>query len=118
MSGSDLIWAVKNGDLDKVKELVEVKHLDVNEMIEGRCPIHFASDYGQLEVLEYLVARGAQLEAKDKHGIAPILAAIWEGHAQCVQFLLKKGCSKSGTTPDGTSYLEAAETDEIKALLK
>lgn len=62
----------------------------MNEAIEGRCPIHFASDYGQLEVLQYLVSRGADLETKDKHGIAPILAAIWEGHAQCVKFLIDK----------------------------
>ncbi|TRY73908.1 hypothetical protein TCAL_13443 [Tigriopus californicus] len=118
MSGSDLMWAVKNGDLDKVRELVEVKHLDVNESIDGRCPIHFASDYGQLEVLQYLVSRGAQLDIRDKHGIAPILAAIWEGHAPCVKFLLEKGCSKNGSTPDGQSYLEAAESSEIKSMLK
>jgi ankyrin repeat protein len=88
------------------------------------------------------------LQAKDKHGITALLAAIWEGHTDCVKLLLEKvnlvnvnsilfklqaqnsqrkifsicvcsqGASRDGKTPDGSSYLEAAEKDEIKALLK
>jgi len=115
---SDLAWAVKNGDLDQVKELVEVKEVDVNQTVDGRLPVHYAGDYGQLEVLQYLASKGAKLNEKDKHGITPLLAAIWEGHTTCVKFLIDKGASKSGTAPDGTSYVEAAEKDEIKALLR
>ena len=45
---SDLVWALKNGDLDKVQELAA----DVNASLEGgRSPLHIAADYGQLEVL-------------------------------------------------------------------
>ncbi len=55
MSG-DLIWAVKNGDLDKVKELCE-KDFDANAFVDGRAPAHFAADYGQLEVLAFLVSK-------------------------------------------------------------
>ena len=47
-----------------------------------------------------------------------MLAAIWEGHTDCVKFLIEKGADRSGSTPDGTSYLEAAEKDEIKKLLQ
>lgn len=58
-----------------------------------------------------------RLKALDKHGITPILAAIWEGHTACVQLLLDKGATKSGSAPDGTSYVDAAEKPEIKKLL-
>ena len=34
--------------------------------------------------------QGAQLDAADKHGISPLLAAIWEGHTACVKFLVEK----------------------------
>lgn len=115
---SDLAWAVKNGDLDMVKELVEGKGADVNREVDGRLPLHYASDYGQLEVLRYLCEKGAKLNTADKHGISPLLAAIWEGHTPCVKFLLEKGASKSGTAPDGSTYVEAAEKEEIKALLR
>lgn len=58
-----------------------------------------------------------RLKALDKHGITPILAAIWEGHTACVQLLLDKGATKNGSAPDGTSYVDAAEKPEIKKLL-
>lgn len=58
------------------------------------------------------------LQATDKHGITTLLAAIWEGHTNCVKLLLEKGAKPDGLTPDGTSYLDAAEKDEIKQLLK
>lgn len=53
----------------------------------------------------------------DKHGITPILAAIWEGHVDCVRILLENGAEKGGKAPDGTSYLDSAEKQEIRALL-
>ena len=62
----------------------------VNTPIDGRTAMHLAADYGQLEVLEYITSQGADINAKDKHGISVILAAIWEGHANCVKFLLDK----------------------------
>merc|ERR1712123_37395 len=45
---SDLAWAVKNGDLDQVKEMVDNKGVDINQQIDGRLPLHYASDYGHL----------------------------------------------------------------------
>ena len=68
--------------------------MSVNADIGGRTPLHYAADYGQTEVLQYLVSKGANQNAKDKHGITVILAAIWEGHTDCVKFLLQKVCLK------------------------
>ena len=28
--------------------------VDINQQIDGRLPLHYASDYGQLEVLKFL----------------------------------------------------------------
>ena len=33
--------------------------------------------------------QGAKIDATDKHGITPVLAAIWEGHTACVKYLLE-----------------------------
>jgi len=38
-----------------------LKGTDVNEMLDSRYPLHFAADYGQLEVLEYLISQGADI---------------------------------------------------------
>jgi ankyrin repeat protein len=115
---SGLIWSLKNGDLDQVKEHVEQNKVDVNQPLEGRPLIHYAADYGQKEVIEYLIEKKADVNAVDKHGISALLAAIWEGHTDCVRLMLEKGADRGGKTPDGKTYLEAAEKDEIRKLLK
>ncbi|XP_058986072.1 myotrophin isoform X2 [Musca domestica] len=115
---SDIIWSIKNGELDQVQSVFAEKSSAVNSEYNGRYPIHYAADYGQHEVLEYLISMGAKLDVKDKHGITPLLAAIWEGHTQCVKLLLERGADKNGKTPDGKSYTEAAEKDEIRNLLR
>lgn len=114
---SELVWGIKNGDLEQVKDIVDNKKLNVNEEIDGRPPILYAADYGQKDVIEYLIAAGADVNLKDKHGITAILAAIWEGHKECVRLLLDKGARIDGLAPDGSTYIESAENNEIKAML-
>lgn len=59
--GDSIVWAIKNGDFDQVKELIEQKQFNVNEEIAARFPIHFAADYGQTDVLRYLITKGANV---------------------------------------------------------
>lgn len=114
---SAFVWAIKNGDLEQVKDIIEKQSIDVNQEVEGRPLILYAADYGQKAVIEYLIAAGADVNSKDKHGITPILAAIWEGHTTCVELLLQKGAEKDGVAPDGKSYIDSAENIEIRQLL-
>lgn len=74
----DLLWAVKNGDLDAVRQQIEkqvcdraqicyfliltVKSIDINgELSGGRCALHYAADMGQRDVAQYLVEKGADV---------------------------------------------------------
>ncbi|CRK96858.1 CLUMA_CG009976, isoform A [Clunio marinus] len=111
----NLIWTVKNGELDDLKSIVDSQNIQINQDINGRTLLHYAADYGQSDVVSYLISKGA--DALDKHGISALLAAIWEGHTNCVKILINSGASRTGTAPDGTSYVDAAEKPEIKALL-
>jgi ankyrin repeat protein len=115
---SELVWVLKNGDLDQVKEHFSNNKTDVNSSIEGRPLIHYAADYGQRDIIQFLIDNGANVNAVDKHGISALLAAIWEGHTECVRLMLQRGADKNGKTPDGQPYLEAAEKEEIASLLK
>ncbi|XP_027198121.1 myotrophin-like isoform X2 [Dermatophagoides pteronyssinus] len=115
---SQLAWSIKNGDLDTVKEIIEhIGTSNIDIMIDGRRPIHYAADYGQKEILEYLIQLGANVNSLDRHGISALLAAIWEGHIECCRLLISNGAKIDGRTPDGKSYVDAAENVEIKRLL-
>lgn len=115
---TNVIWAVKNGDLEEVKSFI-AQGIDVNKIeVAGRKPIHCAADCGQHEVLEYLIHAGAEINVPDVHGFTPLLSAIHEGHSECVKLLVAKGADITAKCPDGKTLLEVAGSQEIRDLLK
>ncbi|XP_043374479.1 myotrophin isoform X1 [Dermochelys coriacea] len=128
MSDKEFMWALKNGDLDEVKDYVAKaisvlislkKGEDVNRTLEGgRKPLHYAADCGQLEILEFLLLKGADINAPDKHHITPLLSAVYEGHVTCVKLLLSKGADMTVKGPDGLTAFEATDNQAIKVLLQ
>ncbi|KAH8342633.1 hypothetical protein KR067_005983 [Drosophila pandora] len=133
----DIIWTIKNGEFEAVKKAFlgkpesesqagsesgssldkGFKPRNVNDPMGVRFPLHYAADFGQLKLLKFFVHMGAEVDRKDKYGITPLLAAIWEGHTRCVEFLLQVGASRTERTPGGQSYVEAAEREDIRRLL-
>merc|ERR1712013_726849 len=88
----------------------EVKNItDANMVINGKYPLNYAADYGQVEVLKFLVSKNADVNKGDKYGITPLLNAIGEGHEDAVRYLLSVGADKSGKAPSGKSYKEHAK---------
>jgi len=69
-----------------------------------------------LSLLFFIVV--CQLDVKDGFGITPLLAAVYESHVEMVKYLVGAGASAQVKGPDGQGPIEAAETDEIKAILK
>ncbi|XDC54899.1 hypothetical protein R6Z07M_006081 [Ovis aries] len=106
MCDKEFMWALKNGDLDEVKDYV-AKGEDVNRTLEGgRKPLHYAADCGQLEILEFLLLKGADINAPDKHHITPLLSAVYEGHVSCVKLLLSKDFPGKNAGVDGHFLLQ------------
>lgn len=104
--------------MEDVRRFVEEDGVDVNMDLEGRRPLHYAADFGHSLVVEYLIKKGADINAKDKHDITPLLAAIFEGHSDVVRLMLDKGADKNLKAPGGETYLDAAEKEDIKAMLR
>lgn len=83
---SELVWGIKNGDLEQVKDIIEKKvrcwlfschnktihvicvfpqSVNVNDDIDGRPPILYAADYGQTDVIQYLISVGANVNVSN-----------------------------------------------------
>lgn len=116
----ELKWSAQNGDIDKVKQACSEPGFDINAVAGagGRQLIHCAADYGQVEVLLYLISKGANVNAVDDHGLSPLLNAVFEGHTDAVKLLIENGADKTIKAPGGESLLEAAEKEDIKKLLR
>ena len=56
-----------------------------------RPPFHTAVYWGQKAVIETLVAKGADINAKEKDGTTPLHEAVGKKHTEIVKFLLDKG---------------------------
>jgi len=75
----DICRTAGTGSIDDVKYFVEEKGVGVNTKMPIRgndTPLHAASNYGNIEVVKYLVSKGANLNLKMNDGCTPLHSAI------------------------------------------
>lgn len=103
--GATLHEAVDNGDLPAVKRALAAAHQDINKPDDDHyTPLHLASGHGRLEIVEYLIATGADYTAVDENGESALHLAAMAGHEKVVAMLLDAGSpaglqSREGYTP-------------------
>ena len=84
--------ACKKGDFERVKELVENEKMDVNAKNKfGETPLHFAAFEGALDVVKYLVAHGAQINAEMFQDDTPLDYAIEANKEEVMKYLVAQG---------------------------
>lgn len=89
---NDLLEAAKQGDLAKVKALVEKNPELVNAKDQEQgTPLHNAAAAGHLKIAEYLIKKGADVNAWNNAHQNPLLYAAYSGHSEIVSLLLEKG---------------------------
>ncbi|CAH1784884.1 unnamed protein product, partial [Owenia fusiformis] len=91
-AGRELFEACKNGDLVKVKKLVNTSNVNAKDTAGRKSsPLHFAAGFGRKDVVEHLLQCGASVHARDDGGLIPLHNACSFGHAEVVQLLLRHG---------------------------
>ncbi|XP_045483729.1 poly [ADP-ribose] polymerase tankyrase [Harmonia axyridis] len=91
-----LLEAAKSGNLELVQQLLtSFPHIVNCRDLDGRhsTPLHFASGYNRVAVVEYLLEQGADVHAKDKGGLVPLHNACSYGHYEVTELLVKHGAS-------------------------
>jgi ankyrin repeat protein len=84
---ADIYQAASLGDIETLKACVK-QHCDVNAVREGRTPIWFSADSGQLEACRFLIESGADLNMMQRPEDTPLLAAVEKGKFDIVALLL------------------------------
>ena len=105
--GDSLIHiAVRRKHLLIVQYLIEVQNIDPNVPgNHGKTPLHYACLYPNKEIAEYLISKGANIEAKDDDGNQIIHSASIGGLLPIVQYLIETAkidkdiTNSSGKTP-------------------
>jgi ankyrin repeat protein len=102
LATADLHYALGDacykGNFDVIKMLIELG-ADVNGGDYGASenPLMHAARHGHLEIAQYLLENGADIEARSYEGNTPLLFAAWEGQLEMIQFLIKKGADINST---------------------
>lgn len=99
-TGSDIecqiLESAKSGDLEQVQRLLSsFPHIVNCRDLDGRhsTPLHFASGYNRVAVVEFLLQQGADVHAKDKGGLVPLHNACSYGHYEVTELLVKHGAN-------------------------
>ena len=80
--------AAEKGNLSVLKSFVEHKRCNINIRDEtGSTALIWASCEGHLEVVKYLVEKGADLEAKDNEGWTALMLASYYDRLEIVKVL-------------------------------
>ncbi len=121
-----LTIALKNKKIDLVKCLVE-NGIDINISDKyDRTPLHFAiinkSDEIDLDLIKYLIGKGAIINKKGNEGKSVLMIAIEKNFFDLAKFLVEKGADVNETDQYGNTSLyyavESADIDMIKYLVE
>ena len=90
-------YLIKKGELETLKSLIEAEY-DVNSAEEGdfgSSLLHNAIRYDQMEIFNYLMEKGANIDFIDAVGWTPLMEAIIDDRPEFGKILVDKGCDQS-----------------------
>ena len=101
--------AVKSNNQTEVfRMLSQYKGLANQKYQDGNYPLHEASERGHKDMAELLLAKGADVNAKNKYGWTPLhRAAIW-GQKEVAELLISKGADINAKDNNGSTPLHDA----------
>lgn len=85
-NNTPLCNAIIKGDLATVKKFVEYGS-DVNEMSNGLTPLMLAARYNKVDILKYLLEKGADKQIKDERGNTALKYAEFSKSQEALNYL-------------------------------
>ena len=109
--------AAKAGDIEAVKQHIAAG-TDVNADMIGATPLYVATDNNHLEIVELLIANGADLNANALGGVTPLFAAIENNHLKIAELLISSGADLNAKNSLGYTSLHRAVHGRRKLLVE
>jgi ankyrin repeat protein len=114
--------AASNDSLDVAAILLEKDIIDLEHKrtLYGLTPLHAAAEKGYLEMVELLIAYGADIEAEDDWNDTPLNIASYHGGFEVVKKLVELGAKPDVVNTQGKNALDYAQSqghEDIEAFL-
>jgi ankyrin repeat protein len=116
--------ALYSGNVSRVEELLKshpslanAKNMESEWQVTGRkqvpangwTALHVAAYLGDPEMVKLLVKYHANVNARDKRGLTPLLWTAFGGHSDSAAVLLSNGADINARGPDGRSTIDLAK---------
>ncbi|OMH81465.1 Ankyrin repeat-containing protein [Zancudomyces culisetae] len=103
---SENIWvSIADGNVDRVKELIsaDVQYANIQDD-NGYSPLHAASSYNNLELIDFILQNGGNVNILDNDGDSPL--HVCES-VECAIHLIKNGADYKILNKDGFNAIQA-----------
>ena len=105
----EIFRAVMTGDLEKTKIMIEEHPEWINAKSWGDwTPLHRAAQFGYADIVDFLITKGSNLEAKTVLGMTPLYAAVIGQKSDICKQLIDKGADIFTKRSDGETMLHIA----------
>ncbi|HCE59678.1 MAG TPA: hypothetical protein DEQ74_02500, partial [Wolbachia sp.] len=94
------IQAMRSGNLEEVKKFIDNGEIGINTgysgpigdgiVLDGDTPLHIATFFGHLDIMEYLISKDANLSARCNFGNTPLANAIMANQLEAFKFLIAR----------------------------
>ena len=119
----EIYAAIKSGKKADLQELLYSK-FEINckmPAFMGRTPLHIAAEFGNLEIISFLLQADADINSLDSSGCPPIYIAMQSGDLKVVELLLESQANIYIITNHNLcfhNYINSSKHKESMSLLK
>ncbi|HLS50432.1 MAG TPA: ankyrin repeat domain-containing protein [Burkholderiaceae bacterium] len=93
-----LMYVAIVGDIPRAKALIE-HGAEINRL--GWSPLHYAASKGQLDMVQFLIANDALVNAPSPDGTSPLMMAAYDGSERTVRALVAAGADATAVNIRG-----------------
>ncbi len=111
-----LVTLIEHNCVDALSTVLSSKY-DVNFLIRGYSPLHFAIKEQNFEIVKLLIKHKANLEFKNNYKETALNFAVRAGNLDIIKYLLEQGANINTQASDRSTPLEnAMHLDDIESV--
>jgi len=109
----ELVNAIVKGEVIKAKKLIDKENNLNAKDTAGWAYLHYCAYYDKIEITEYLISKGANVDITKDNGSTPLLVALLGEHIKIAQLFIDKGANLNYQRPDGLTALLACANNSF-----